>query len=101
MTDNTKPPAQVMAPAGIDGFKPMGGSGAIDVERLARHPPYQSYVVSREPNLIGATGDAYALQRTMAAIDRGELEAWLSKYEQWHAERGYWVGEDPWGGAKA
>ncbi len=94
-----KPQTQSLAPGGIAAFGAMGTehAPAIDLAALCRLPPYQMYVAEREPNHAGADAERYALDRTAHAQARGELHWWLDRYVAWHAEKGCWWGESPFG----
>ncbi|HEL5400141.1 TPA: hypothetical protein UOJ25_000216 [Stenotrophomonas maltophilia] len=97
-----KPPTQSLAPGGISAFGAMGAefASALDLAAVCRLPPYQMYVAEREPNHTGADAERYAMERTAHAQGRGELQRWLDCYVAWHAEKGCWRSESPFGEAR-
>lgn len=96
----TKPPPITIAPAGIDGHKPMGlPVGEAEIIHLAKLPPFQAYIRSRFTPADGIPSDQFAYERARAALADEGIE-FVRAYEQWHADAGKWPNETPYGELK-
>ena len=96
-TTKKKPPTQT---AGVSGIapKPIELTPAqpqqIDWRRLCELPPFQMFVVEREPKLAEQfANDNYQAVREW--LVRHVMEDLSQQYCAWHAAKGYWPNETP------
>jgi hypothetical protein len=95
-----KPPTQSFSPAGTD-FTSVAAMQKSALDRLASlpgHPPFQMFIEEGEPNEARINSLKYAMERGIAAIGRMGEEAFIASYVDWWTAKGYWKGEDPFGG---
>ncbi|KLD65425.1 hypothetical protein [Dyella japonica] len=98
MSETEKPATQTVAASGLDAHGAMGGEPlGLNLELLAKYPPFQMYIESIEPNEQGIDGVKYAMERARAAHNLAG-EAFIEGYLVWWTSKGYWRGEDPMGG---
>lgn len=99
----TKPPAQVAGVVGIAATpitmnEPAPElARAIDWPKVAGLPPFQMFAAERMRNTTGKDSFDHALEFVRA---RGAGQDVLDEYEAWHAAKGYWPSETPYGEAK-
>ena len=106
-----KPPTQV---AGVEGIAPKPivltpEPNNIDWARISELPPFQMFAVEREPKLsrvLESRGESN--HRPERFMDSEQAIAWMAQYEpddlyqqycDWHAAKGYWPNETPYGEA--
>lgn len=95
-----KPPTQSFSTEGTD-FNSVAvkQSAARDwLGRLPEHPPFQMFIEESEPNEAQINSAHYAMERGIAAIGRMGGQDFIDSYVAWWDQKGYWTGEDPFGG---
>ena len=92
---SAKPPTQVAGVVGIASTPITMNEPpqAIDWARLVTLPPFQMFAAERVRNADGADSQEHARGVIRDLHQAGLFEA----YAQWHAAKGYWPGEDPYG----
>lgn len=90
-----KPPPIMVGVQGFDGMKRP--ADAVDWIALCRNPVFQMFIEEREPNGLQIQSDRYAAERAQAAIGAIGADAFQAEYEAWHAAKGCWPHETPYG----
>lgn len=94
-----KPPPQVMGVTGIEA-KPLvmnEPEGDINWGRATAFPPFQMFAAEQMRNTSGKDSLHHAGDFVR---EQGGSQALLDAYVAWHAAKGYWPGESPFGGLK-
>lgn len=96
----TKPPTQVAGVVGIAATpitmnEPQAKT--IDWPAIAALPPFQMFAAERMRNTSGKDSMEHALDYVRGM---GSAPDVLQAYEAWHADKGYWPNETPYGEVK-
>lgn len=89
---NPKPPPIVVGVQGIAPRKSMQDAALARLQRLCGLPPFQMFMMQREPVPALAKAHEFAMQRAAACTD---IAALFAEYEAWHAAQGKWPNETP------
>lgn len=94
---DAKPPPIVVGVQGFDGLRRQG-EATVNWDKLCRLPTFQMFIEERDPNTMGIPSDAFAAQRAQAmCAAAGSADALIADYEAWHADKGFWPHETPYG----
>ena len=95
----TKPPPIIV---GVQGFNATrsGAEPRKQIQNLCRLPTFQMWIEEGEPNHAGIRADQYAAERAMRRFAARGIDATLDEYERWHAAKGAWPNETPYGELK-
>lgn len=89
----TKPPTQIAGVVGISAT-PITMNEAFPWTLIAGLPPFQMFAAERMRNTSGKDSMGRALEYVRALGGGSDV---LQAYEEWHAAKGYWPNEDPFG----
>jgi hypothetical protein len=98
---DAKPPTLVIGVRGIESSTP--GARALESPRdvnaflLAKLPPFQMFAREMAEARDSPGGDAE--EQALSFIARqDDFDALFARYARWHAGKGLWPNESPWGG---
>lgn len=96
-----KPPPQVLGVGGMAAPEIVIHSPKVNWALVAGLPPFQMYLAECDgPNQTGENSHAWATAAAMRLAGAGGDEALIEAYSVWHAAKGYWPGETPFGAVK-
>lgn len=100
MTDK-KPPPQVLGVSGIAETPIVVSSPVLNWAVIAALPPFQMFITERDgPNQTGKNSQEWATEVALRLAARAGDQVLFDEYAAWHAAKGYWPGETPFGEAK-